>query len=141
MSGINEATERLKNMGEDTDALSSAINSILSDPNMMSMVASLANTLKNGAQSSSPPEQGGQDSETTEPEETIETSASMSELPSSAAINALSPLLKGLSGGNGPDDRRTCLLKALKPYLSKSRCEAIDHIITFSRLSGMFKSI
>jgi hypothetical protein len=48
------------------------------------------------------------------------------------------PLLRGLFGGGECHSpaarRREGLLLALKPYLSSSRCEAIDYLIRIGRL-------
>lgn len=47
-------------------------------------------------------------------------------------------------GGKGVsklNDKRTCLLNAIKPYLNPHRCEAIDYIIRFSELSELIKTI
>lgn len=59
------------------------------------------------------------------------------------AVAALAPLLGALSGKGGPkgDDPRTCLLRALKPYVSRGRAEAIDTMIQLSRVSEVFKKL
>ncbi len=62
----------------------------------------------------------------------------------------LGPVLSGLqknrsepSGAKAQNtpDHRAALLCALKPYLSRERCEAIDYIIKFSRLSDVLKNL
>ncbi len=37
------------------------------------------------------------------------------------------------------NDRRVALLLALKPYLSQSRCDAIDYIVKISGITEMFR--
>ena len=39
------------------------------------------------------------------------------------------------------NDRRADLLCALKPYLSRDRCEAIDYIVKLSRLGDILKTL
>lgn len=132
-----------KDRSASPDAFSAALDGILSNPEMMSMISSMAQKLKDGSGTSAPeadaPEEAGQAEEPISAE-TVPTGAMPSMGDIGGAMSALAPLLSGgLFGGSAPDDKRTCLLRALKPYLSKNRCEAIDHIITLSRLSGMFK--
>ena len=38
-------------------------------------------------------------------------------------------------------DSRACLLNAMKPYMSKQRCEAIDYIVGFSRIADVLKHL
>ena len=40
-----------------------------------------------------------------------------------------------------PSDKRTALLLALRPYLSESRCEAIDYITRIGKLGDILKNI
>ena len=58
----------------------------------------------------------------------------------------LAPLLSGLTGGRDgrrgePDDPRSCLLRALKPYVSRGRQEAIDSMIRISQISDLLKHL
>ena len=39
------------------------------------------------------------------------------------------------------DDKRICLLRAIKPYVSKGRSEAIDYMIQISKLSELMKHL
>jgi hypothetical protein len=62
--------------------------------------------------------------------------------PSPDALATLSPLLSGLSALKGgdqkhSDDPKACLLRALKPYVSPARREAIDTMIRLSALSSL----
>ena len=125
---------------EENDAFSSALGSILSNPEMMSMISSMADKLKNGAATSGEP----QDVALEKVKEEEETAAEKAVPPLgdlSGAMNAIAPLLSGKAlAGSAQNDNRACLLRALKPYLCKSRCDAIDHIITFSRISELLKT-
>ena len=114
---------------------SAVLGSILANPEMMSTIKNLAEQLKTD---SLPAE------ETAAPERS---SAEETAVPVQApkmpdAISALAPLLSAdfskLSRG---DDNRACLLRALKPYLSEGRCEAIEYIIKFSALSEVLKKL
>ena len=48
-------------------------------------------------------------------------------------------LLCSASSGKdeGPQDERTELLRALKPYMSPQRCQAIDKLIMFGRIGDV----
>ena len=126
-----------KNKG--ADAFSAALDGILSNPEMMSMISSMAQKLKEGSPTASEASETQEVSAASAPEGPLPTSLpAMGDLGN--AIGALAPLLSGgLPGGSAPDDERARLLKALKPYLSKKRRDAIDHIISLSRLSVLFK--
>lgn len=124
--------------------LSSAIEGILAHPELISMVAS---TLGKAPPSSSvaPPRDEGEASAS--PLAAIAESAPSAALPTEA-ISALAPLLSGLGSikkGAPPsgkhDDPRICLLLALKPYLSASRCEAIDTMIRLSSISEILRGL
>lgn len=119
---------------EENDAFSSTLNSILSNPQMLSMVSSMAEQLKN---SSSPKAEQTNDS----PSPTAEVAAHPQK-DISGALGALAPLISGGLGGNSKaDGDRACLLRALKPYLSSGRCEAIEYIIKFSKLTDVIKNL
>ena len=57
------------------------------------------------------------------------------------SISAMAPLAKQFLGGtpfgkkSQQCERREALLMALKPYLSPTRCEAVDYLIRMSRIS------
>lgn len=119
---------------------SAVLGNILSNPEMLSSIKSIAEKLKNDNASS-------QAAQTFTQEETVsaQSAAPESAAPTSAkateAISALAPLLSAdfskLAHG---DDKRACLLRALKPYLSDGRCEAIEYIIKFSAISNIIKN-
>ena len=130
------------------DSFSDAINGILSNPEMLSMISSMANKIKNGTQSeaSAPHEepevqsQAEAESVTETQFEPTESAAVLGKLPD--MIGTLAPLLSSeLSKHPKRDDNRACLLRALKPYLSSGRSEAIDYIIKFSQISELLKNL
>ena len=62
------------------------------------------------------------------------------------SINTMAPLLKGLGGVLGGKrsehcQKREALLLSLKPYLSPSRCEAIDYLVRIARLQDAVRSL
>jgi hypothetical protein len=131
------------NVDGGNDAFSSALGSILSDPEMMSMISSMAEKLKGSSEASKDTDAEAADFEANSERAKLSEDKPTA-LPSpkdlSGAMGALAPLLSGAGlKGSASDGNRACLLRALKPYLSKSRCEAIDHIITVSRLSELLK--
>ena len=121
----------------ENEKLSSTLNEILSNPQMLSAISSIAQGLKSGnsaqaLEKKDTPSESGRENENTRKNE------------SDASIQSKLPeLLNMLSQGNGnaKQSQRSELLFALKPYLSQSRSEAIDKIIRFSELSSVFKSL
>ena len=125
--------------------ISSAIERLMANPELISMVASSLGINKKESQESSPP--SATPTETSVP---VAVPPPAPQAPPSTdslgispdAIAALSPLLGMLTGKGGAtkkDDDRACLLRALKPYVSRGRCEAIDTILQLSRLSDMLR--
>ncbi len=117
---------------EGNDAFSSMLNGILSNPEMLSMVSSLAEQLKNNA---SQPAEAVNESEAAVPV------SAPPQKDIQSAIGALAPLLSGGKGGSKTDNDRACLLRALKPYLSQGRCEAIEYIIRLSKITDVIKNL
>ena len=61
------------------------------------------------------------------------------------SIGTMAPLMRGILG-NTPSasplsQRREQLLLALKPYLSSSRCEAIDYLIRIGRIGDAIRAL
>ena len=113
----------------ENEKLSSALNEIFSNPQMMSAISSMAQSLKNGDPAKAPTEEKS--------EATAKTA-----LPSSATDKLpelLNMLSSSSSNSNIKQSHRSELLCALKPYLSQNRSDAIDKIIRFSELSSIFK--
>ncbi len=130
----NQATQHVP---ESTDSFSAALDGILSNPAMMSMISSMAEQLKSGTPS--PPSGTSEEASEQVPEAAVHSGNDTPKLPN--AIGVLAPLLSGKLGGNSPDTRRDCLLKALKPYMSEGRSEAIDTIIKISKISNVLKTL
>ena len=55
-------------------------------------------------------------------------------------IGVLGPVLSGKGEARvRSDDKRCCLLRAIKPYVSNSRQEAIEYMIKFSLLAELLR--
>ncbi len=127
------AESAIKDKGN--DGFAAAIESILSNPSMMSMISSVADGIRQGgAFTQEPQEPSGEE----KPEAATESAdgALAEKLP--RAIEAISPLLSSNAAPRA-DDRRECLLRALKPYMSQGRGEAIDTVIRLSKISDVIK--
>lgn len=107
------------------EALPSALGEILSNPQMLTAISSMAEKLKAGSAATE---------STADSDKKADSGESQSKLP-----DVLS-LLQGKGSGES-QSRRSELLCALKPYLSQNRSEAIDKIIRLSELSGVFKEL
>lgn len=93
--------------------LSAMLGGVLSNPNAMAMISSLIGNLR-----TNPPT-------TAAPQEVKKNEAEN-------AVAALSPLGDGRGGiqkGGRRDSREQVLLCALKPYLSRSRCDLVDRLL------------
>ena len=117
--------------GAENEKLSSALNEIFSNPQMLSAISSMAQNLKSNAPSPTPAEQSNS------------TNEANTTSPSPAISDKLPDLLNMLSsnGSGYKQNHRSELLCALKPYLSQSRADAIDKIIRFSELSSVLKNL
>ncbi len=128
--------------------LSTALEKILANPELISMVASTLGSNAPASKTSPPQEEA--ESEAPIPSSVEEKTESDTAMPVglSDRFSALAPLLSSLSSGGekgghskGKEDHRACLLRALKPYLNPSRREAIDHMIRLSELSDLLKHL
>ena len=110
------------------DALSGALGAILSNPDMLGMISSLAKELKSNSEAETPKQ------------EVAPPAATESDM--GTLIGKLAPLLASSNAGDSKkEDDRACLLRALKPYLSESRSEAIEYIIKFSVLAKALRNL
>ena len=125
---------------------SAILDKVLSNPDILTTVASaLSGIPSNGTGEA---ESKGADAprvdESAMASAPLDTDVMMQKLPQ--IMKMLSPMISGTGAKNhapahDPTDKRACLLLAIKPYLSKERCEAIDYIIKFSKLSEILKTI
>ena len=124
MSENPEKAESAISVSDDT--ISNAFQRILENPEIISTVAAAI----------------GMPSPSKKPEgERNEASVSV---PSTESIAAIAPLIRSLSGNEGTSrisSSQASLLRALKPYVNSSRCEAIDYIIKISEISQVLKNI
>ncbi len=58
-------------------------------------------------------------------------------------LKVMGPIMQSGTKADGikHDNNRSCLLRAMKPYLNPHRGEAIDYIIKFSQLAELFKKM
>ena len=144
MSDAADVNERA-DIGLPND-FSAMLDKVLSNPEILTTVASALS----GVSSNGGAEASNKDIEKSSAEQSVaapaplDTDAMMQKLPQ--MMKMLSPMLSGSGAKNhspahDPSDKRTCLLLAIKPYLSPERCEAIDYIIKFSKLSEILKTI
>ncbi len=100
------------------------LGAILSDPASMSKIMELAKGLglnppgQPAAEASGPAQPGPKPSLPDLP------------LPQAAALGSLLSAM----GGQGPDDKQTALLKALRPYLRPERQDRLDRAIQTARM-------
>ncbi len=127
-----EGTDQAASIND--SAIAGAVGKLLEHPELISMVASAigADTSKLGA--SPPPTAQNENAQNAEP-----VSADVPATPD--AVSTLMPMLSKLSslgfdkGKSGFKHEQ--LLIALKPYVSKNRCDAIDYMLRLSRISGL----
>ena len=62
-------------------------------------------------------------------------------VPTAAHESPRPPEAPNISHGKDSLDRRAALLCAMKPYLSRERCQAIDYILKLSRLGDILKTL
>ncbi len=108
-------------------SLADAIDRIMANPELISMVASAL-----GKPSEPPPKVSADEAAPQEQEAPSSDSASV--------LTALPTLLK--SAGKGmPENDRTRLLCALKPYVNPHRRDAIDTILRVSQMTELLKHL
>lgn len=138
-------------------SLSDAIERIMANPELISMVASTLGakppTLEQKTEPRDVPQESSDGIETDDRSEINDKSANAEPSPPDLAsmVTSLAPILSGLRGGGGRADgirqehseakRREALLCALKPYVSDGRREAIDYIIRISEVTELIRHI
>ncbi len=107
------------------------LNTILSSPEAMAQVASLAQSLGlSPAQPAAGTETDG--SPESSPPPPMPDLSSLFGQADPALLSRLLPLLQEL--GSGENDQRTQLLQSLRPFLKESRREKLDKAIQIARL-------
>ena len=128
--------------------ISDAIDRLLANPELLSTVASAIGVQAPTSISEKKENEAADGSEdTVTKSDTVSASASdenaiPSKLPELMANAA--PIIAALSGGKGgkqPDDDRTRLLCALKPYVNSHRRDAIDTMVQIARISEVIKTV
>ena len=132
----NELTLERSADAVSSSQISDMIEKLLSNPELISTVASALGKTPPTAENVR--------------ENSAEKSVSDTDTPKDAQIGELmsgiAPVLARLKAGDKgtadtKGDRRVCLLSALKPYLCKERCDAIDYIIRLGKISELFKNM
>ena len=121
-------TDEIKLHNEDQlpEGLSAAIDKLMANPQIINMVASALGT-------PSAPSPSENDEKKTPSSNDVSTTAAMPQL------DKLLPLIGKLSNSSSEKStfKHEALLCAIKPYLSPSRCQAIDQIIRISKMSAL----
>ena len=143
MSEAADVNERAE-IGLPND-FSAILDKVLSNPDILTTVASALSGASNGTgEAESKSTDAPRAEESAMASAPLDTDVMMQKLPQ--IMKMLSPMISGTGAKNhapahDPTDKRACLLLAIKPYLSKERCEAIDYIIKFSKLSEILKTM
>ena len=136
---MSSDTEKEKRPDKTGNELSAMIDKLLANPEIISTVASALSKKSEG-------EADGGDQET-KADENVSLAEDTSKGGDIAA--SLLPMLSKLQGaqalssvGKGASkDKRACLLVALKPYLCRQRCEAIDQMLRLLSMTELFRSL
>ncbi len=130
------------------------LNRLLSDPNVMGQIMSLANSLGTAPADAPPPSAPVQNTGETESTQS-ETSETQATNPSSTA--SLGDILAGLSGGLTPNmlqslsqilqeyrqdktpEQSTALLLALRPFLKETRQANIEKAVQWAKVSRLVR--
>ena len=123
--------------------LSSALESLFSDPQARERFEKIVGTLKENMQTNAP--DPAPQEQKTQPMSTgtdglaaiLGNSAIMENLP--ALLSGMRPAASVPESAKTPEDRRRDLLLALKPFLSKDRGNAVDLILQISRLGAVLR--
>ncbi len=123
--------------------LSTAIERLMANPELIATVASVlggARAPSVGATEENTEEKKTEDPVPSSPPVSVRAKNDPLSSDLQGVVATLSPLLSGISGGK-QDDPMACLLRALKPYVSPKRRDAIDTMIRLSLLSDTLKQI
>ena len=130
-----------------SDGFSEKLNAILADPDAMGKILSLAQSLEgepspdpqNSAEQAETPPRPSADQESPTPD----LSGLLSTLTGGTG-ESLDPRLLSLAGRllaewNRPDDRKTALLAALRPYVKPERYAKVDRAIQIAKFSRLIR--
>ncbi len=135
---------------QDHSPLSDALSTLLSDPNTLEKIRSMAGQLSSQATAplENPPSLSANPSATDGLASVLSDPDLMAKLPQMMAM--LKPMLSVNGGLDKPappnrpksaEDCRNDLLMALKPFLSPERCNAIDTMLKISKLGTVIRQI
>jgi hypothetical protein len=118
------------------------LNAILSDPNALSQVASLAQSLNLGGSTQEPkePPPAPEKPKETPSGNSSQALSGLGELLGDESVGRLLPLLGELTSQSGNDDR-LALLTALRPFLKPERQEKLDRAVKTARLVHVGKKL
>ena len=109
------------------DDMEQRINAILGNPQMMSQLMSMAQSLSSSQQDTHPPESPSQPTQA-------------SGLPAGLDLNTLQKVA-GIAQRTGIDRNQQALLKALSPYLSKERIIKLEKAMRAAKIAGLATSV
>ena len=128
-----------------SDGFSEKLNAILADPDAMGKIMSLAQSLDGEAaptdqDASEEPSSPSGDQEDAPPD----LSGLLSAFTGGSGGEGLDPKLLQLAGRllsewNRPDDRKTALLAALRPYVKPERYAKVDRAIQIAKFSRLIR--
>lgn len=122
------------------DDLMSMVGQILSDPEQMKQLSSLAASLglpQGGFSNDKTPDK---DTSST-PSDTFSPTPPMSSATPNSSIASLLPLLQKLQSGSSDNDQYIIFLRALQPLLSHSRQQRVENAIMILRLLAFLPAL
>ena len=138
MSEAGGSNEREEGRGVPSN-FSEMLDKVLSNPEIISSVAA---ALSKDGDKPTEEERTDEPKEKERSADTPDVEAMMQRLPD--MMKVIAPMMskgKRSAEPTSSGDKRTCLLTAIKPYLSPHRCEAVDYIIRFSEISEVIKKL
>lgn len=109
------------------DEMEQKLNSILGNPEMMSQLMTMAQSL-------------GQSQKTPEPDTPKAPNLPALGLPAGMDINTLQKIA-GIASQAGIDRNQQALLKALSPYLNRSRIEKLEKAMRAAKIAGLATTV
>ncbi len=114
------------------------LGAILNDPQAMSKIMAIAQSLdggKEGTQSAPASDQAPAPDPAPEPEPTAQAPAGLDLDPRLMAAG-----MQALAAWQGPDDSRTALLQALRPFVKPERHGKLDKAVRVTKLSRVIRA-